>query len=475
MDLRCAMVTQAQASRLAAWRRWRASIRTGHSTWRASREEFSTSESLSSAANELNLVPLHAPFFSYFSRHRGRTHGQPRGASFSARLHSCGRRHATPAKDAAPPTIVPAKLFAVPAGLEVTVWATTPLLHNPTNIDIDKDGRVWVAEGVNYRSKANRQPEGDKIVVLEDTTGAGHADKSTVFVQDPDLIAPLGVAVIEDKVIVSQPPNMLVFTDKKGDHKFDSSVDTREVLLTGFNGRNHDHSLHSLTAGPDGLWYFNQGNTGAQFTDKSGKTFRIGSPYSHGKDTAQVVDSPAIAGQKSDDGHVWVGGFTARMNPDGSNVEIIGFNYRNSYEQTINSFGDIYQSDNDDPPACRDAAALYGNAGFASADGKRAWGADRRPGQDVPTAEWRQEDPGTMPAGDVYGGGSPTGVAFTKTARSARNGAACCSLAKRGATLSSAITRSPMARVGSSSASISSPRTRRRNSPARISSAARTA
>lgn len=316
-------------------------------------------------------------------------------------------------KKADAPTIVPANLFAVPEGLEVTVWATTPLLHNPTNIDFDKDGRLWVAEGVDYRSKASRQPGGDKIVVLEDTTGAGKADKSTVFVQDPDLVAPLGVAVLDNKVVVSQPPNLLVFTDVKGDHVFDSSVDTREVLLTGFNGRNHDHSLHSLTAGPDGLWYFNQGNTGAQFTDKSGKTFRIGSPYSHGKDTAQVVDSPTIAGQKSDDGHVWIGGFTARMNPDGSNVEIIGHNFRNSFEQTVNSLGDIYQSDNDDPPACRvTPMLLYGNAGFASADGKRAWGADKRPGQDVPTAEWRQEDPGTMPSGDVYGGGSPTGVAF---------------------------------------------------------------
>jgi putative heme-binding domain-containing protein len=79
----------------------------------------------------------------------------------------------------------------------------------------------------------------------------------------------------------------------------------------------------------------------------------------------------------------------------------------------VNSFGDIYQSDNDDPPACRVTPVLeYGNAGFSSRDGKRAWGADKRPGQDVPTAEWRQEDPGTMPAGDVYGGGSPTGMAF---------------------------------------------------------------
>jgi putative heme-binding domain-containing protein len=73
----------------------------------------------------------------------------------------------------------------------------------------------------------------------------------------------------------------------------------------------------------------------------------------------------------------------------------------------------MFQSDNDDPPACRVAEIIEGgNAGFSSADGQRSWEADRRPGQDVPTAEWRQEDPGTMPAGDVYGGGSPTGVAF---------------------------------------------------------------
>ncbi|MEI9894245.1 MAG: PVC-type heme-binding CxxCH protein [Chthoniobacter sp.] len=317
------------------------------------------------------------------------------------------------AEDAAPPVIVPTNLFAAPEGLEVTVWATTPLLHNPTNIDFDRDGRLWVAEGVNYRSKSNRQPEGDKIVVLEDTTGAGKADKSSVFVQDPDLVAPLGVAVLDNKIVVSQPPNLLVFTDVKGDRKFDSSVDTREMLLTGFNGRNHDHSLHSLTAGRMACGTSTKGTPARSSPINRGKTFRIGSPYSHGKETAQVVDSPQIAGQKSDDGHVWIGGFTARMNPDGSNVEIIGHNYRNSFEQTVNSLGDIYQSDNDDPPACRvTPLLLYGNAGFASIDGKRAWGADKRPGQEVPVAEWRQEDPGTMPAGDVYGGGSPTGVAF---------------------------------------------------------------
>jgi putative membrane-bound dehydrogenase-like protein len=297
------------------------------------------------------------------------------------------------------PPQVPAEMFTVPEGLEVTLWATSPMLYNPTNIDFDAQGRLYVAEGVNYRGKGGRRKEGDRIVVLEDTDHDGKADKSSVFVQEPALASPLGVAVMDGKIVVSQPPDLLVYSDADGDLK----PEKREVLLTGFNGRQHDHSLHSVTAGPDGQWYFNQGNTGAEFTDRSGKTFRMGSPY-------QLQN---IAGMKSDDGHVWIGGFSVRMSPDGTNVNIIGHNYRNSYEQALTSYGDLFQSDNDDPPACRVTHVLEGgNAGFASADGQRAWGADKRPGQDTPTAEWRQEDPGTMPAGDVYGGGSPTGVAF---------------------------------------------------------------
>ena len=299
--------------------------------------------------------------------------------------------------------LVPPGLFTVPEGLEVTLWAASPMLQNPTNIDFDEKGRLWVAEGVNYRGKGGRRPEGDRIVVLEDTKGAGRADRSTVFVQEPALASPLGVAVFGERIVVSQPPDMLVYTDRNRDGVFEQDKDGREALLTGFSGRQHDHSLHSVTGGPDGLWYWNQGNMGAQFTDRSGRTFFMGSPY----------QMQSIAGKKSDDGHVWIGGFAARMQPDGSKVEIIGHNFRNSYEQAVTSMGDVFQSDNDDPPACRVSPVLEGgNAGFASADGLRAWAADRRPGQETPVAEWRQEDPGTMPAGDVYGGGSPTGVAF---------------------------------------------------------------
>jgi len=315
----------------------------------------------------------------------------------------------------APSESVSKDLFVVPEGLEVTLWASSPDLFNPTNIDIDKDGRIWVAEGVRYRKNFERQPEGDRIVVLEDTDGDGKCDKSHTFVQEPLLIAPLGVAVIDNKIVVSQPPHLLVYTDEDRDLKFDPAKDKREILLTGFSGQNHDHSLHSVTVGPDGKWYFNSGNCGGQFTDKSGQTFTVYGDY-RPKAIGPFVfphNPDVLAGTPSSDGHTYVGGFTVRMNPDGTNAEIIGHNYRNSYEQSINSLGDIFQNDNDDPPACRVSWVMeYANFGFSSNDGQRSWRVDKRPGQTIPVAEWRQENPGITPAGDVYGGGSPTGNVF---------------------------------------------------------------
>ncbi len=343
--------------------------------------------------------------------------------SLGALVFACAalaQEKAAPAPAAAPPAepppqIVPMDLFAVPDDLEVTVWARSPMFRNPTNLDVDAQGRLWVTEGVNYRRHNGRDTAGDRVVVLEDTDGDGRADKSTPFVQEPSFIAPLGMSVIGNQVIVSHAPDLIVYTRADPNAvKFDPKVDQREVLLTGFNGQNHDHSLHSVTFGPDGKWYFNQGNSGAYFTDRSRKTFRVGSNYDPIGSGATKLYSwrpPEISGAKSDDGHVYVGGFAMRMNPDGTNVEVIGSGFRNSYEQTITSFGDVFQSDNDDTPACRTSFLLeYGAAGFFSRDGTRTWQADRRPGQNIITAQWRQEDPGTLPPGDVYGAGAPTGM-----------------------------------------------------------------
>src|SRR5205823_1479901 len=59
--------------------------------------------------------------------------------------------------------------FAAAEGLEASLFGAEPMVRNPTDIDIDERGRVWVAEGVNYRSSFQKwgilQPAGDRIVI----------------------------------------------------------------------------------------------------------------------------------------------------------------------------------------------------------------------------------------------------------------------------------------------------------------------
>jgi len=119
--------------------------------------------------------------------------------------------------------------------VEATLFASEPMMLNPTNIDIDHRGRVWVCEVVNYRvaelmppetrqyanKAANLRAEGDRILILEDIDGDGVADTSKVYYQGPDVDAALGICVLGNKVIVTCAPDVIVFTDEDGDDKPD--------------------------------------------------------------------------------------------------------------------------------------------------------------------------------------------------------------------------------------------------------------
>ena len=158
-------------------------------------------------------------------------------------------------------------------GLDLSLWASEEVggFCNPTCIDVDHKGRVWVCESVNYRHTLHhipaRRPEGDRILILEDTKGEGKADKCTVFYQSPEILAPLGIAVAKDpvgpgyKVFVCQSPDILVFEDKDGDGKADGPP---KKLLTGFGGFDHDHGVHGILIGPDMKLYFSVGDPGGR-------------------------------------------------------------------------------------------------------------------------------------------------------------------------------------------------------------------
>jgi putative membrane-bound dehydrogenase-like protein len=233
------------------------------------------------------------------------------------------------ALDTPPETAEDTSRLYTPDDLEATLWAEAPMFNNPTNLDVDARGRIWITEAVNYRDfntkpgeRLSHKQKGDRVVILEDTNGDGEADNSKVFVEDTLLTAPLGIAVIGNKVIVSCAPNLLIYTDDNGDDK----SDRREVFLTGFGGFDHDHSLHSLVAGPDGLWYFNTGNAGPHVVkDKGGWMLRSGSLYTGGT----PYNKKNEGNMKSDDGRIWVGGLALRINPDGTGLKVMGHNFRN--------------------------------------------------------------------------------------------------------------------------------------------------
>ena len=111
----------------------------------------------------------------------------------------------------------PLKLY-LPDDLEVTLWAESPMFYNPTNMDVDLKGRIWVTEAVNYRNFNNdstrfrHHQKGDRVMILEDTDQDGKADQSKVFVEDPDLVSPLGIAVMGKYILVSCSPNLILYT-----------------------------------------------------------------------------------------------------------------------------------------------------------------------------------------------------------------------------------------------------------------------
>ncbi len=272
-------------------------------------------------------------------------------------------------------------------GLEVKLWAAEPMLSNPTDITVDERGRVWVLEGVNYRRTQRNLPDprpaGDRIVILEDTDQDGHADKVKVFDQNPQIRVPLGIAVLGDKVYVSQAPDLIVYT-KDADDK----IVKKEVLLTGFGGIDHDHGVHAVVFGPDGKYYFNQGNTGLDVTDKSGtRVFTQGT------------------GANTRPGNGYYEGVVLRMNGDGTGLEVIGQNFRNPYEVAVDSFGNVFQTDNDDDGNAW-TRLLYnmegGNYGFRGPM-NRSWLEDRG-------THWHLELPGVAPVVERLGPGSPCGL-----------------------------------------------------------------
>ena len=183
--------------------------------------------------------------------------------------------------------------------------------------------------------------------------------------------------VLRRGVYVGNAPNLLVLEDTDGDDQ----ANRRFPLLTGFHGIDSDHGLHGMNLAIDGKLYFTQGDA------------RYGADKVNAREaTFDVIDKSGRRVKASNFGT------TLRVNLDGTHFEVLASGQRNNYETTLDSFGNIFCSDNDDD----------GNRGC-----RMLWIMDgghygyQEPGS---TRHWAEELPGIIPKLVGTGNGAPGGL-----------------------------------------------------------------
>lgn len=242
--------------------------------------------------------------------------------------------------------------FRIPAGINCDLFAAEPMLANPVAFAIDERGRIYVAEtfrqqkGVEdnrghghwllddlaAQTVADRiaffkkhlkddvkkyAAEHDRIRLIEDSDGDGHADRATVFADGFNAIEDgtgAGVLPIGDKVYYTCIPKLWQLSDTNGDGKSDKQV----ALHDGFGVRVafRGHDMHGLILGPDGRIYFSIGDRGYNVETLAGKL------------------------SKPDQGAVF------RCNLDGSQLEVFATGLRNPQELAFDDFGNLFTGDN---------------------------------------------------------------------------------------------------------------------------------
>jgi len=147
--------------------------------------------------------------------------------------------------------------FTVAPGYKIELFASESEftdLANPVQISFDNKGRLWVAVMPTYPHWKPGDPKpNDKLIILEDTDHDGKADKQTTFADGLQL--PLGFELAPEGVYLSQGTNFYLLKDTNGDDKMDS----KEILLSGFDDHDTHHAHHAYTTDPSGAIYMGQG------------------------------------------------------------------------------------------------------------------------------------------------------------------------------------------------------------------------
>ena len=151
----------------------------------------------------------------------------------------------------------------LPPGFAMKLFAAEPDIVQPIAFCLDDRGRLWVAEGLTYPTRAKDGEGKDRILVFEDTDGDGHFDRRTVFMEGLNLVS--GIEVGFGGVFVGAAPNLLFIPMQDGDAP--KPAGEPRVLLDGWGFNDTHETLNTFAWGPDGWLYgchgvFVQSNVG---------------------------------------------------------------------------------------------------------------------------------------------------------------------------------------------------------------------
>ena len=154
----------------------------------------------------------------------------------------------------------------------VDLVAAEPLVSDPVAMAFGPDGKLWVAEMLDYPSgKTGKFEPGGRIRFLEDTNGDGIFDRAATFLDG--IPFPTGVIPWRKGVLITAAPDILYAEDTDGDGK----ADVVKKLFSGFGTDNYQARVNGLAYGLDGWVYGSCGLFGGKIlSHKTGKTTALG-------------------------------------------------------------------------------------------------------------------------------------------------------------------------------------------------------